>query len=618
MKRFTQFTAAFILAGMLGLMTANANHLSDRLTFSARMQAAPGVTTTGNGVAAFMLNSTWDTIYFTASVAKLSSALTGFHIHNGRTGGNVIIDFDGKIEKNTVRSFITGSQLAGLMRDFMEGNLYIAAHTTTNPAVEIFGIIKLETDWSFEASIDGAQASTSSTAKGLATLNFGMKGDTVVVRTITSLSNKIVNVHLHSGKAGQNGGVILPLNSTLAADSMSLVGGVTMSAPTWTTVMACLMADSCYINFHTAAFSGGEIRGQLHTSKTLRFDAWLNQKAIIDAGGIPGMTSAAYGAASLMLNNTMDTLSFNVMITGLSGAATGAHFHNAAASGNGPVVKSLVITNNVISGMWTRNDAEPLNNAMLSELLKGNLYFAVHTGNNPNGEIRGQVYRVAREGFIAEINGSQASTASTAQGAAVASYDRDRTNLHTIVACDGLQGTLSSGHIHAGLRGQSGGVIIDLDPFTDNGSYMFSKAAEGFTLANAFAMATNDSTYINIHTSTFANGEIRGQLMRYYRISSESKTTGIREQLLANGSSVQMYPNPVSDQLTVKLDAAANAHAMLVIYDLNGKMISSQIADIKTGLNEILVNTQNLNPGIYFSELQLNGQLAFHSKLIRN
>ena len=101
------------LVALLVSATAMADHLSNRLTFSARLTPYPGLTVNTNGVAAFMLNSTMDTMYFTITASNLSSALTGFHIHNKRTGGNVIVDFDGKIEGTTVRSFMTGNDLSG-------------------------------------------------------------------------------------------------------------------------------------------------------------------------------------------------------------------------------------------------------------------------------------------------------------------------------------------------------------------------------------------------------------------------------------------------------------------------------------------------------------------------
>ncbi|MDZ4667271.1 MAG: CHRD domain-containing protein [bacterium] len=596
------------------------DYLGDRLTFSARLNPAAGVTTGGNGVGAFMLNSSRDTLYFTLSATKLSSKINGYHIHNGRTGGDVIIDFDGKIDGTNVRSFITGSQLASLLPDFIEGNLYVAVHTVNNPAVEIFGFVKLESDWGYAANIDGAQANTNSMANGHATISFGMKGDTAVVKLVSTLSNKIQAVHLHFGKAGQAGGVALDLTGLIAKDGFSLVGGTTISPASWTNLMAALLSDSVYINLHTGSFPNGEIRGQLNTTKTLRFDSWLNQDAIVNAGGIPNQMSNAYGVSSLSLNNTMDTLKFNVLFTGLSSITTAAHFHNANEISNGGVVKELTIAGNMISGVWTKNDGmNPLTNLLISELLKGNIYFVVHTTNNPNGEIRGQVYRLAREGFIAEINGMQSNTNSIANGTAITSYDRDRTNLHSMVALEGLQGNITGAHIHLGKKGEMGAVAIDLDPFTNNGSYLYAKSNLGFNDLISQAMRRNDSTYVNIHTSVFANGEIRGQLLRNYRISSlSSSPTGVTNFNVNLPNGINVYPNPIANELNINLNAFYNGNATVVIYDLNGKTVLTKMNQVSAGNNVILLNTENLSPGLFIVELQLNNELIARTKIIKD
>ncbi|MES2380689.1 MAG: CHRD domain-containing protein [Bacteroidota bacterium] len=607
----------------IGVNASKADHLADRLTFSARLQPAPGLTSTGNGVAAFMLNSTRDTLYFTISAAKLSSAITGYHIHNNRTGGNVIIDFDGKVLGNTVGSFLTGTQLSGLLNDFIQGNLYVAVHTTINPAVEILGFVKLESDWGFAASLDGTQAGTGSTAIGHAAINFGMKGDTATIRVATNLSNKINGVHLHFGKMGQSGAVALHLEDLIMADSISLVGGVSIAAADWTPLLASLMADSIYLNLHTAANPGGEIRGQLRSSKNLRFDAWLNSAAITAGGGTLAKPSMGYGVSTLWLNNSMDTLQYHVFFTGLTSPANAAHFHNAEANMSGGVVKEVtVVGGNMISGMWTKTDAtNPLTPMLLSELLKGSLYFVVHTDSNPGGEIRGQVYRLAREGFIAELNGMQASTPSGAQGTAVASYDRDRTNLHSMVAFDGLQGTVTAGHIHFGKAGQAGAVAMDLDPFTNNGSYLYLKANNNFNNTTSIAMRRNDSSYVNIHTSSFANGEIRGQLMRYYRISSATTdtttSTGVNEKLV-NKSSLNVYPNPAAAQTQITFDSKVSGSATVVLYSITGAKVLTLTQAVQAGNNNYSIDLSNLNNGIYFISLSINGESVSNHKLMKN
>jgi Cu/Zn superoxide dismutase len=596
------------------------DYLGDRLTFSARLIPALGVTTSANGVGAFMLNSTRDTLYFSISAAKLSSKLTGYHIHNGRTGGNVIIDFDGKIDGTNVRSFITGSQLANLLPDFIAGNLYVAIHTVNNPAVEILGFVKLESDWGYAANIDGAQATTNSMAIGHSTINFGMKGDTAIVKLVSTLSNAILSVHLHFGKVGQSGGIALDLTNLMVKDGVSLVGGAAITSASWTNIMTALMSDSIYINLHTTSFPNGEIRGQLHSTKTIRFDAWLNQNAIVNAGGIPNQMSNAYGISSLSLNNTMDTLKYNVLFSGLTGNATAAHFHNANEISNGGVVKELAIAGNIISGVWTKNDAmNPLTSSLISELLKGNIYFVVHTANNPDGEIRGKVNRLAREGFIAEVNGMQANTNSTAKGTAVASYDRDRTNLHSMVVVQGLQGTLAAGHIHFGKKGEMGSVAIDLDSFTNNGSYLYANNTTRFNDLTSKAMRRNDSTYINIHTSVFANGEVRGQLMRNYRISTLSSSPTSVTNVNANvAKDLNVYPNPIVNELNIDLNSLVSGNATIVIYDLNGKAVYTKMKQVSVGNNVLNLNAENLKSGLFIVELQLNNELVARTKIMKD
>jgi hypothetical protein len=452
---------------------------------------------------------------------------------------------------------------------------------------------------------------------GHASINFGMKGDTAIVRVVTKgLMGKITAAHLHFGKQNGSGGVALGLESTIQPDSMSMVGGVDIT--NWTDLMTALMMDSVYLNLHTTTAAGGEIRGQLRSTKTLRFDSWLNAAAITAGGGALTKPSMGYGVSTLWLNNTMDTLHYNVLFTGLTSNAAAAHFHNGEANMSGGVVKELTPVNNMLSGVWTKYDAtNPLTPALVSELLKGSLYYVVHTDSNPGGEIRGQVYRLAREGFIAELNGMQANTNSGGQGTAIASYDRDRTNLHTMIAFDGLQGTTAAGHIHYGKKGESGGVAIDLDPFTNNGSYLYHP----FTNALSLAMRRNDSTYVNIHTSAFGNGEIRGQLMRYYRISSETKDTSMATGIAENSplySAPVLYPNPVQSNTFVSLNSKTTGIASVFIADITGKIIfSSEKESLMSGLTTLSMDLTALKPGLYFTTIQVNGAVVSTQKIIK-
>ncbi len=71
-------------------------------------------------------------------------------------------------------------------------------------------------------------------------------------------------------------------------------------------------------------------------------------------------------------------------------------------------------------------------------------------------------------------------------------------------------------HIHAGLAGQNGGVVIPLKPTLSEGlnSGMFEVASNTFILdPEVKAAAAERGLYINIHSNDYGAGEIRGQLL---------------------------------------------------------------------------------------------------------
>ncbi len=591
------------LVALLFSVTTMADHLSNRLTFSARLTPYPGLTVNTNGVAAFMLNSTMDTMYFTITAANLSSALTGFHIHNKRTGGNVIVDFDGKVEGTTVRSFMTGNDLKMYLPDFFTQNLYVAVHTTNNPAVEALGFIKLETDFNYKANLAGL-----GNAGGLASVNFSLSGDSLMLSLVANnLSSKITAAHLHFGKAMQNGPVGIDLSNTIRMDSMSLMGKQAITD--WTNLWAALMNDSVYIALHTENNPGGEARGQLMGSSQLTFDATINQKQLIDAGVTPAKTSMGFGTANIRLNTSFDSLWYEIEFNQTTSPVVAAHFHNAEPTGNGPVVKEFMVMGNKIMGYWTASDTtDPLTTAMVTQLLYGNIYIVLHTDSNPGGELRGNVFRLAREGFIAELDAKQAGTTSMANGTAIVSYNRERTNLHYMVACNNLSGPITSAHLHKAIKGESGGVIYDLGNTTINGFYGYWNT---FNNAQSLPLRRGDSIYVNIHTNMFANGEIRGQLLRDYKISKASQTTGLNtvETTIAVG----VYPNPTTDYITLALPTNLNTNAALkvTILDINLRPI-----EVTAPANQP-INVSGLTNGLYLVKFESNGQ-TFLGKFIKH
>lgn len=119
--------------------------------------------------------------------------------------------------------------------------------------------------------------------------------------------------------------------------------------------------------------------------------ATVNLKATLKGSNeVPPATSGGTGTLTATLDTTTNELRYHVTFDGLSGAATGAHFHGPAAPGaNGapqvPIKMSPMAS--PIDGTAT------LTPEQAKELLAGKWYLNIHTAANPDGEIRGQVLK---------------------------------------------------------------------------------------------------------------------------------------------------------------------------------------------------------------------------------
>lgn len=114
----------------------------------------------------------------------------------------------------------------------------------------------------------------------------------------------------------------------------------------------------------------------------------VKMKATLDGGQQnPPVTTKGKGTATLTFNTTSKKLSWDVTYSGLSGAATMAHIHGPAATGEnaGVVIPFKGKIKSPIKGSATLTDAQA------TDLMAGKYYVNVHTAANKDGEIRGQI-----------------------------------------------------------------------------------------------------------------------------------------------------------------------------------------------------------------------------------
>lgn len=106
---------------------------------------------------------------------------------------------------------------------------------------------------------------------------------------------------------------------------------------------------------------------------------------------VPAVTTGGKGVCQIILNAAQTQASVNCRYSGLSGSATAAHIHgNAIVGATAPVLFDF----GTVSGASGTIAPSPINVTaqQVADLRANKMYVNVHTANNPNGEIRGQLH----------------------------------------------------------------------------------------------------------------------------------------------------------------------------------------------------------------------------------
>lgn len=104
---------------------------------------------------------------------------------------------------------------------------------------------------------------------------------------------------------------------------------------------------------------------------------------------VPINATTGTGTAAITLDDVSHLLSWNISYSGLTGNATGMHFHGPAAVG---VNTGIQVNIGTTSGLASPSiGSTTITHASELDLLQGLWYLNIHTANFPGGEIRGQI-----------------------------------------------------------------------------------------------------------------------------------------------------------------------------------------------------------------------------------
>ncbi len=471
-------------------------------------EEVPSVATDALGVARFTLVNT-DTLNYEVAVRDIIS-ITASHIHLGAPGANGGVVFplytgSGDFDPDNP---ISGTLVLTTQQynDLLAGNYYVNVHTAANPGGEIRGQILAAETQAFWTPLSGANevGPVDSQATGTAYLTLSPDMSQMYYRVLVAGITNVTASHIHEAAAGQNGGVIFPLfTGSGDFDPNNPVSGVL--APTLSQVTA-LMAGDYYVNVHTTANPGGEIRGQLGA-----YTPRSNYHALLTGTEeVPPVATTAVGVARLSLSSDLASLDYDVAVDDITNV-TASHIHTGWPGQSGGVAYPLYTgggsfgPGNPISGTLSLDAQNVL------DLISGYYYVNVHTTGNPSGEIRGQVGGASL--FDAALTGAQEvpPVTTNASGTAVFALSDDATELHYRVMVSDIP-TITASHIHLGAAGVSGGVVFPL--YTGSGTFDADNPISGMlslTDANIFDLLAGNY-YVNVHTTANPSGEIRGQI----------------------------------------------------------------------------------------------------------
>jgi hypothetical protein len=85
------------------------------------------------------------------------------------------------------------------------------------------------------------------------------------------------------------------------------------------------------------------------------------------------------------------------------------------------------------------------------------------------------------------------------------------------------------------------------------------------------------------------------------------------EEKSGSFADVKVYPNPVTNEFTVEIDAKQSSSVQLVLMDISGRVMQQ----LTTTTNKTVLNLQELPQGVYFLEVLSNTQKVI-KKIIKN
>lgn len=145
----------------------------------------------------------------------------------------------------------------------------------------------------------------------------------------------------------------------------------------------------------------------------------------------------------------------------------------------------------------------------------------------------------------------------------------------------------------------------------NNKGFFVERSLDGKSFTDiAFVKGAGNTIQVMQYSLTDASAFIKSSAQTlYYRLrqvdlngkQSISPIAIVQQEELNEGNDLQVYPNPFTNNINIKLHADVASQVALVVFDLSGRPVLNKTFDVVAGSNVLkLAEMEQLNQGVYF------------------
>ena len=399
----------------------------------------------------------------------------------------------------------------------------------------------------------------------------------------TILNNKIINNHVEGDMAGGVG-----------------IASISEEPGKWIVIDHNFISNNSSEAFGFTAFGGGiaVTTNAVIKNNIIQYNSCINENQMADGGGIevdavPGIEVITYIFNNIIQYNEINGIDY---VWG-----SGVSINNSQATIINNIIQYNVINGN--SDTWGAGVCYRI----ASGVLKNNLIVNNEVNGNDNSYGGGIYLNPSTPSDVILVNNTISGNFAKTAGGGIFNVSTGTELINSILwnnSPDEIAGSFPVTYSDI-MGGWSGEGNIDEDPlFAGSGDHPYS-LQDASPCVNT---GTPDTTGLNLPEFDLAgNPRLYGGRIEMGAYENQNVIVGLADLFVQWDYQMSVFPNPFSDQTTVRFSLPGSCPTSLTVCDITGKQIKTLISEkLTTGIHRIEWNAEGMPAGIYFLRLKTN------------